>query len=176
MKYTTADFAMAGALGGGINTGIINRVTGNLGRTVDRAKSWLQKAGTKKQQIQGSAQTAKNRLKPGSPNAAVEEMARRKYGSVGVENAPSFNSTIGQKTPDLARSMDLRERAGLRTNLTEGAARQINRGSADRFSSSGTQASINDNRTLRVKYTRDPRTGKLVSAAYSTPISLLCDL
>jgi len=168
---------MAGAIGGGINTGVINRVTGNLGRTVDRAKSWLQKAGTKKQQLQGSAQTAKQRLMPRtSPNAAVEEMARRKYGSVGVENAPAFNSTIGQKTPDLARSMDLRERAGLRTNLTEGAARQINRGSADRFSSSGTQASINDNRTLRVKYTRDPRTGKLVSAAYSTPISLLCDL
>lgn len=171
MKYTTADFAMAG----GIKTGVLSRITGQLGSTVDKAKNWLQKAKQTKQQI-GSATTAKNRLKPVSPNAGVEEMARRKYGSVGVENAPALKSTIGQRTPDLDKSLKMRESAALRTDLTAGSARQINRGSADRFAKSGSQASINDNRSLRVKYTRDPRTGKLVGAAYSAPLSLLCDL
>lgn len=162
-------------MAGGIKTGVLSRITGQLGSTVDKAKNWLQKAKQTKQQI-GSATTAKNRLKPVSPNAGVEEMARRKYGSVGVENAPALKSTIGQRTPDLDKSLKMRESAALRTDLTAGSARQINRGSADRFAKSGSQASINDNRSLRVKYTRDPRTGKLVAAAYSTPLSLLCDL
>lgn len=179
MKYTTtANFAMAGALGGGIKTGVLSRITGQLGSTVDKAKSWLQKTQQTKQQI-GSATQAKNRLKPQayvSPNASAEAIARRKYGSIGVETAPALASTIGKKTKSLTDSQNLRSSAALRTDLTAGSARQINRGSADRFSQSGTQASINDNRSLRVKYTKDPRTGKLVSAAYNKQLSLLCDL
>ncbi len=173
-KYT-ANFAMAGALPG-IKTGVLSRVTGQLGSTVDKAKNWLQKAQKAKQEVQGSAAVAKQRLKPMSPNAQAEAMARRKYGSVGVENAPALQSTIGKRTSDLDKSLKLRENAALRTNLTEGSARQINRGSSDRFAKSGSQASIADNRTLRVKYTKDPRTGRLVAAAYSRPISFLCDL
>lgn len=177
MKYTTtANFAMAGALGGGIKTGVLSRITGQLGSTVDKAKNWLQKAKQTKQQV-GSATQAKNRLKPQayvSPNAGAEAIARKKYGTVGVEIAPPLQSTIGQRTKSLDDSLKLRDRAALRTDLTAGAARQINRGSADRFAKSGSQASINDNRSLRVKYTKDPRTGRLVGAVYSK-LSLLCD-
>lgn len=178
MKYTTtADFAMAGTLGGGIKTGVLSRITGQLGSTVNKAKNWLQKAEQTKQKI-GSAAQAKQRLKPQayvSPNAGAEAIARKKYGTVGVEIAPPLQSTIGKRTSDLDKSLKMRENAGLRTTLTQGSARQINRGSADRFSKSGSKASIADNRSLRVKYTKDPRTGKLVGAAYSK-LSLLCDL
>ena len=179
MKYTTtADFAMAGTLGGGIKTGVLSRITGQLGSTVNKAKNWLQKAEQTKQKI-GSAAQAKQRLKPQayvSPNAGAEAIARKKYGTVGVEIAPPLQSTIGQRTKSLDDSLKLRDRAALRTDLTAGSTRQINRGSVDRFSKAGTQASINDNRSLRVKYTKDPRTGKLVGAAYSRQLSLLCDL
>ena len=171
MKYTTANFAMAG----GIKTGVLSRITGQLGQTVDKAKNWLGKAKQIKQEI-GSATVAKNRLKPMSPNAGTEAMARRKYGSIGVEAAPALQSTIGKRTSDLDNSLKMRSSAALRTDLTAGSAKQINRGSADRFSKAGSQATINDNRSLRVKYTKDPRTGKLISAAYSSNISLLCDL
>ena len=171
MKYkTTADFAMA--LGNGIKTGILNRMTGQLGKTVDKAKNWLGKAQKAKKEV-GSATIAKQRLQ--SPNYKAEQIARRKYGTVGVENAPALQSTIGKRTSDLDKSLKLRENAALRTNLTEGSARQVNRGSSDRFSKSGSKASIADNRSLRVKYTKDPRTGKLVGAAYNK-LSLLCDL
>ena len=173
MKYTTADFAMAG----GIKTGVLSRITGQLGNTVAKAKNWLGKTRETKQAL-GSATTAKNRLKPQayvSPNAGAEAMARKKYGSVGVEAAPALASTIGQRTSDLDKSLKMRSTAALRTDLTAGSARQINRGSADRFAKSGSQANINDNRSLRVKYTKDPRTGKLVGAAYNK-LSLLCDI
>lgn len=177
MKYTTtADFAMAGTLGG-IKTGVLSRITGQLGSTVEKAKSWLQKTQQAKQAI-GSATIAKQRLKPQpyvSPNAGTEAMARRKYGSVGVEVAPPLESTLGKPNRSLTNSKNLQSSAQLRNDLTAGSARQINRGSADRFSKAGSQASINDNRSLRVKYTKDPRTGKLVSAAYNK-LSLLCDL
>ena len=175
MKYTTtADFAIAGTMGS-IKTGVLNRVTGQLGGAVNKAKNWLQKTAEAKQKI-GSATVAKQRLLPATNlNAKAEAIARRKYGSVGVENAPSLPSTIGKRTKSLDDSLKFRGRAELRTNLTQGSARQINRGSVDRFSKTGTKASIADNRSLRLKYTKDPRTGKLVAAAYNSPISLLCD-
>jgi hypothetical protein len=158
MRYTTtANFAMAGS----IKTGVLSRITGQLGSTVDKAKNWLQKAQKTKQQVGAVKQ------KP-----TFAEIAKQRYGSAGVEIAPSLPSTIGKKP---ARN-DLAERAALRTKLTEGSARQINRGSVDRYSKSGSQARINDNRTLRLKYTKDPRTGRLVSAAYNASLSLLCDL
>ena len=168
--YIVSDFAMA--LGNGIKTGVLNRMTGQLGKAVDKTKNWLGKAQKAKKEV-GSATIAKQRLQ--TPNAKAEQLARRKYGTTGVENAPSLQSTIGKRTSDLDKSLKMRENAGLRTSLTQGSARQINRGSADRFSKSGSKASIADNRSLRVKYTKDPRTGKLVGAAYSK-LSLLCDL
>jgi hypothetical protein len=168
--YITSDFAMA--LGNGIKTGVLNRMTGQLGKAVDKTKNWLGKAQKAKKEV-GSAVTAKQRLL--SPNLKVEQMAKRKYGTVGVEAAPALQSTIGKRTSDLDKSLKMRDNASMRTSLTQGSARQINRGSADRFSKSGSKASIADNRSLRVKYTKDPRTGKLVSAAYNK-LSLLCDI
>lgn len=173
MKYTTtAEFGLAGTM----NTGVLNKMTGQLGSTVNKAKSWLQNAQKTKQEI-GSAIIAKKRLLPQqSLNAKAEAMAFKKYGSAGVENAPALQSTLGKKTKSLGDSLNLQSKAALRTDLTAGSARQVNRGSSDRFSKSGTKASVADNRSLRLKYTKDPRTGKLVSAAYNTSISFLCDI
>lgn len=173
MKYTTtANFALAGTADS-LKTGILDKLSGKVGSGLQKAKNWFGKAQVAKKQV-GSATTAKQRLL--SPNYKAEQIARRKYGTVGVENAPALQSTIGKRTSDLDKSLKMRENAALRTNLTEGSARQVNRGSSDRFSKTGTKASINDNRSLRVKYTRDPRTGKLVGAAYNASLSLLCDL
>lgn len=169
MKYS--NFAAA-ALGSGVKSGILNKITGQVGNAVNKTKNWLGKAKQAKQEVK-SATVAKQRLL--SPNAKAEQIARKKYGTVGVESAPALQSTIGKRTVDLDKSLKMRDNANMRTNLTQGSARQINRGSADRFSKSGTQASIADNRSLRVKYTKDPRTGKLVSAAYNK-LSLLCDI
>jgi hypothetical protein len=173
MKYTTtANFAMAGTAGS-LKTGILDKLSGKVGSGLQKAKNWFGKAQVSKKEV-GSATIAKQRLS--TPNAKAEQIARRKYGTVGVESAPALQSTIGTRTSDLDKSLKLRDNAALRTNLTQGSARQVNRGSNDRFSKSGTKASIADNRSLRIKYTKDPRTGKLVGAAYNKQLSLLCDL
>jgi len=176
MKYTTtAEFGLVGTMGG-LKTGVLSKVTGQLGSTVNKAKSWLQNTQKAKQDI-GSAIIAKKRLLPPvSLNAKAEAMALKKYGSVGVENAPALQSTIGKKTKSLGDSLHLQGKAALRTDLTAGSARQVNRGSSDRFSKSSSKAGIADNRSLRLKYTKDPRTGKLISSAYSNSISFLCDI
>lgn len=176
MKYTTtANFSMVGTAGS-LTTGVLDKLTGKVSSGLAKARNWVSNAQKAKQEV-GTAAVAKQRLMPRtSPNAAVEAMAKRKYGSVGVETAPSLQSTIGTKTKSLADSQKLREHAALRSNLTHGSAKQINRTSADRFSRGDSKSAIADNRSLRVKYTKDPRTGKLVSAAYKSSISFLCDI
>lgn len=159
MKYTTADFAMAG----GIKTGVLSRITGQLGNTVAKAKNWLGKTRETKQAL-GSATTAKNRLKPQayvSPNAGAEAMARRKYGeSLGLAEAQasqSLNASTRNNNYQYAKNAQSK---GILANagtgkLTDGLANQ---------------------QSLRLRYTKDPRTGKLVGSAYSKQLSLLCDL
>lgn len=174
MKYTTtANFAMAGALGGGIKTGVLSRITGQLGSTVDKAKSWLQKTQQTKQQI-GSATQAKNRLKPQayvSPNASAEAIARRKYGEasgLAAKKTQTLNTANTQASQTLS--------ANTRNNNYQYAKNAQTKGVLANAGSSKLTDGLANQQSLRLRYTKDPRTGKLVSAAYSKQLSLLCDL
>jgi hypothetical protein len=194
MKYTTtANFAMAGALGGGIKTGVLSRITGQLGSTVDKAKNWLQKAKQTKQQV-GSATQAKNRLKPQpyvSPNLKAEEIARRKYGQPAVptvnqgalDRGQTMKSNLGanakQRVEQQARNTTQASQAlsaNTRNNNYQYAKNAEAKGVLANAGSGSRTDGLRNQQSLRLRYTKDPRTGKLVSAAYSAPISLLCDL
>lgn len=196
MKYTTtANFAMVGTMGG-LKSGVLSKITGDLGQTVQKAKNWLQKAGQAKQEVAARTKPweikspyALKRTTPALSGQQYEDLVNQKYGSVKpttlkdltnkVVKPSSYDEAVRlakEAQQRLNNNFRVKDEAALRTNLTAGSARQINRGAVDRYSKSGSQAIINDNRSLRIKYTKDPRTGKLISAAYKSSISFLCDL
>jgi hypothetical protein len=153
MKYTTAtaEFGLSSTMSG---SSVLGDIGSKLSQAAAKAKNWF--GGTQKKL--GSATTAKSRLMPKvSPNVGAESIARRRA----AEEAT-------QKATNTA--------AMLRTDLTAGLAREINRGSVDRFAGKGAGQTLAQNRSLRIKYTKDPRTGKLVSAAYNRDTYLLVDL
>lgn len=162
MRYTTtANFALSG-----INSGVLSKITGDLGQTVQKAKNWLQKAGQAKQEV---AATGKRIITPSPYAPQLNKVVKPSSYDEAVRLAKESQQRLN-------KNFRVKDEAALRTNLTAGSARQINRGAVDRYSKSGSKATINDNRSLRLKYTRDPVTGALVSAAYKSPISFLCDL
>lgn len=166
MRYTTtANFAMAGTMGG-LKSGVLSKITGDLGQTVQKAKNWLQKAGQAKQEV---AATGKRIITPSPYAPQLNKVVKPSSYDEAVRLAKEAQQRLN-------KNFRVKDEAALRTNLTAGAARQINRGAVDSYSKSGSKAIINDNRSLRLKYTRDPVTGALVSAAYKSPISFLCDL
>lgn len=191
MKYTTtANFAMAGALGGGIKTGVLSRITGQLGSTVDKAKSWLQKTQQAKKEI-GSATIAKNRLKPQayvSPNAGVEEMARRKYGEAtklqsvqeGLAREKVLRDNMASKKAQSVATANTKGSQTLGINTRNNNYQYAKNAQAKGVLANAGSGKLTDGlanqQSLRLRYTKDPRTGKLVSAAYNKQLSLLCDL
>lgn len=173
MKYTTtANFAMAG----GIKTGVLSRITGQLGQTVAKAKNWLGKTREAKQAL-GSATTAKNRLKPQayvSPNAGAEAMARRKYGeSLGLAEAQA-KKTQALNTANTQASQALG--VNTRNNNYQYAKNAQSKGVLANAGTGKLTDGLANQQSLRLRYTKDPRTGKLVGSAYSKQLSLLCDL
>lgn len=176
-------------MAGGIKTGVLSRITGQLGSTVDKAKNWLQKAQQTKQQM-GSAAQAKNRLKPSayvSPNASAEAIARRKYAESlkpAEDAARKSREILNTSLQNKSASKSLNKGAAANNykyaqNLENKDISPLwNKPTANRYGqvqSNKVADSLANQQSLRLRYTKDPRTGKLVGAAYSK-LSLLCDL
>ncbi|MCA6430297.1 MAG: hypothetical protein IM613_12760 [Cytophagales bacterium] len=181
MRYTTtANFAMAGTMGG-INSGVLSKITGDLGQTVQKAKNWLQKAGQAKQEVAARTIKSPYALKRATPlsssNQKVEEMIRQKYG-LGVKPGPSYDASNVQNT--LNKSIENKQKSNqLRQQIAGNNYKQVEKLKSYNYAptpATNPNTVLQSQPFLRLRSTLDPRTGKLVSAAYKSPISFLCDL
>lgn len=178
MKYTTtANFALSG-----INSGVLSKITGDLGQTVQKAKNWLQKAGQAKQEV---AATGKRIITPSpyalkrttplsSSNQGVEEVIRQKYGQPVVNQATLDRgqaSDLVQKSQALSASTRNQNYKTIKNAQKYGFVNDPGTGKRTDMLNE-----LNKQQFSRVRYEKDPLTGKLVRAYYSSPISLLCDL